>query len=174
MRKTEEEKQATARARRARWVAANPERRKAQNAVNNAKNKEQKRARRAEMYRENPTPLLEYGKAYYQANKEKIMQRRRMNPEVRRAANAKRRAAKRGAAGGYTAADVRALMKLQRGKCPACASDLCDGYHIDHVMPLALGGANDKSNLQLLCPPCNQSKGALHPIEHAQRIGRLL
>jgi 5-methylcytosine-specific restriction endonuclease McrA len=31
--------------------------------------------------------------------------------------------------------------------------------HIDHVIPLAEGGTNALSNLQLLCAKCNLAKG---------------
>ena len=34
------------------------------------------------------------------------------------------------------------------------------GYHVDHIRALADGGANDRTNLQLLCPTCNIKKGA--------------
>jgi 5-methylcytosine-specific restriction endonuclease McrA len=46
--------------------------------------------------------------------------------------------------------------------------------HIDHIQPVARAGTNDRSNLQLLCQPCNSSKGARDPIVFAQSIGRLL
>jgi 5-methylcytosine-specific restriction endonuclease McrA len=46
--------------------------------------------------------------------------------------------------------------------------------HVDHILPLALGGDNRRKNIQLLCPTCNLSKGAHHPIDHAQRNGLLL
>lgn len=36
------------------------------------------------------------------------------------------------------------------------------------------GGANDKSNIQLLCPHCNLSKGAKHPVDFMQERGMLL
>jgi hypothetical protein len=32
------------------------------------------------------------------------------------------------------------------------------GLDIDHINPLSLGGGDELSNLQLLCPKCNRSK----------------
>lgn len=42
--------------------------------------------------------------------------------------------------------------------CVICGSNFktC----IDHKTPLAAGGSNDFSNLQVLCEPCNLKKGA--------------
>ena len=31
---------------------------------------------------------------------------------------------------------------------------------VDHIVPRARGGQNERTNLQLLCEPCNASKGA--------------
>ncbi|MCK8788014.1 HNH endonuclease, partial [Roseomonas sp. NAR14] len=45
--------------------------------------------------------------------------------------------------------------------------------HVDHYVPLALGGSNDRSNLRLLHAACNLSKGARHPIEHGRSLGLL-
>lgn len=56
------------------------------------------------------------------------------------------------------------LMDAQRGLCKNCCADLkVTGSHLDHVVPLALGGENVDGNIQLLCPPCNRRKGAKHP-----------
>jgi len=44
------------------------------------------------------------------------------------------------------------------GRCVACGGK--EGLEFDHVIPLALGGANSARNLQLLCEGCNRSKGA--------------
>lgn len=78
--------------------------------------------------------------------------------------------------GFYTKEDIKFLMDVQRGKCAHswCRVSLKAGHHIDHIMPVALGGGSDRRNLQLLCPPCNLSKSARHPIDFAQMHGLLL
>ena len=45
--------------------------------------------------------------------------------------------------------------------------------HLDHILPLALGGRHDDDNLQLLCGTCNMRKGARDPTEFAQANGKL-
>lgn len=61
---------------------------------------------------------------------------------------------------------ARAVFYRDRGKCTFCQKDLTGllspqfDSHMDHIIPLANGGINDVSNLQLLCASCNLSKGA--------------
>ena len=43
-------------------------------------------------------------------------------------------------------------------KCVYC--DATENLQMDHVFPWSLGGASTFENLQALCAPCNQSKGA--------------
>jgi len=45
------------------------------------------------------------------------------------------------------------------GRCGACRCAMRD-YHVDHVIPISRGGSDNPENLQLLCPPCNLSKGS--------------
>lgn len=59
----------------------------------------------------------------------------------------------------------------QGGKCVYCKVALPSNYHVDHIMPLHLGGQHKPDNLQLLCPTCNVRKWALHPDEFARRRG---
>jgi hypothetical protein len=44
------------------------------------------------------------------------------------------------------------------GRCVECDSQ--ERLEFDHVIPVALGGANTARNLQLLCERCNRRKGA--------------
>lgn len=83
---------------------------------------------------------------------------------------------RKGAEGTFTPDDVSEILRRQKYKCAECGVSVRSkkSRHIDHVMPLALGGTNWPSNIQILCPPCNLSKGAKHPIDFAQRKGRLL
>jgi 5-methylcytosine-specific restriction endonuclease McrA len=86
----------------------------------------------------------------------------------------RRRGRKAQAGGSVTKADILRLKVAQRGRCAMCRISLRRGYHLDHIMPLALGGFGGASNIQLLCAPCNLSKGARHPIDFAQARGLLL
>lgn len=84
-----------------------------------------------------------------------------------------RRAKKRGNGGKHTAADIEELYRKQKGKCANCRVALRKKYHVDHVMPICLGGSNGPENLQLLCAPCNQRKSGKDPAEWAQQNGKL-
>lgn len=42
-------------------------------------------------------------------------------------------------------------------RCYVCAGP---AEHLDHVVPLALGGSHVFENLRPICPSCNSSKGA--------------
>lgn len=44
------------------------------------------------------------------------------------------------------------------GRCVQCGADV--NLHFDHIIPVAKGGATTVENIQILCAPCNLSKGA--------------
>lgn len=59
----------------------------------------------------------------------------------------------------------KAIFYRDRGLCCCCHKDLsglispsCSEKALDHIIPLAEGGSNDISNLQLLCKKCNSKK----------------
>ncbi len=97
------------------------------------------------------------------------------NPEKMREMDARRRASKVNAPGnGWTVEDVAAIRLAQKNKCAICRVTLGKRIHRDHIVPLFRGGAHCRRNLQLLCEPCNLSKGARDPIDHARTLGLLL
>lgn len=99
---------------------------------------------------------------------------RESNEDLMAIYDRKRRAKRRGAAGNHTAKELSNLFEKQKGLCANCRKSLKTSYHVDHVLPLALGGSHWITNIQLLCPPCNQRKGAKHPIDFARLEGRLV
>lgn len=96
------------------------------------------------------------------------------NRDHARAYTAKRRERINKSGGNYTKHDVAKIRELQNNKCAACKVCLSGGYHVDHIMPIALGGTNCPDNLQVLCPPCNLSKHAKDPIAWANERGLLI
>ena len=47
----------------------------------------------------------------------------------------------------------------KNNKCSCCEKQLSKTkFHIDHITPLACGGTNEESNLQLLCIGCHYEK----------------
>lgn len=69
---------------------------------------------------------------------------------------------------------VQRIREMQRGRCAICRVSIKAGYHLDHIMPLALGGEHAPRNIQLLCETCNVRKNAKHPITYMRELGRLL
>lgn len=87
-----------------------------------------------------------------------------------RAAQAKRK----NSYGSHTYKDIMDRFRWQHGCCAACRKALPKKFEVDHYIPLAKGGHNNPSNIQLLCPPCNRRKHAKDPIAFYQSLGLLL
>lgn len=70
---------------------------------------------------------------------------------------------------GAVPAHVRKTMIAEAGGvCSACGGT--DRLAIDHIIPRSRGGNNDRSNLQVLCSPCNSSKRNKLPGEWKGRV----
>lgn len=151
----------------------------AQDAHYRARNTERARL----WYAANKDVASDKAAALYASNREVIKARvaayQRANPEMTRMhhrVKASRRRTRLAEAGGenYTRQDVELLLTLQRWKCANCATSLKKAFHVDHRIPVAKGGTNDRGNIDLLCPKCNLAKSAKLPHVFAQENGRLL
>lgn len=69
---------------------------------------------------------------------------------------------------------INKLLLLQKGRCACCGDVLGKDFHIDHILPIALGGLHEDSNIQLLKSTCNLRKGKKHPIDYMQSKGKLI
>lgn len=67
---------------------------------------------------------------------------------------------------------VKSFLAKQGGCCAICGTADAQ-WHLDHVMPLCLGGPDSVENMQVLCAPCNLRKGRKDPFEFAKSMGRL-
>ena len=64
----------------------------------------------------------------------------------------------------------RDIYAKSQGCCHYCCTplDLAGAWHIEHMVPRALGGADEIGNLVASCVPCNLSKGDRTAIEFVQ------
>lgn len=146
------------------WVAANPDKAIAGRAKWRTSNPDKAKTASANWRVANMDKHREYTAKWYAAN-----------PDAGRIHRQNRSARKREAGGRLSAGLAAKLFKLQRGKCACgCGQPLGDDYHLDHRMPLALGGANEDWNMQLLTATCNLQKSTKHPVEFMQQRGFLL
>lgn len=164
------------------YNAANREKISARNRATYASDPEGFAALKRAYRAEHPERVAQCKRKHYAANKEKFdareLEYRKSNPEMFATRSRNRRGRIKNADGSHTQADVLSIFSDQRGMCANCNSKLFKSgakkYHVDHIMPLALGGSNWPENLQCLCPPCNLSKGAKHPDAWAKQQGKLL
>ena len=154
------------------WQSANAERVKANGAAYREANREKCRIASAKSAAKRTVEKAAYRKAWFAANKERSYLSNRAwadaNKDLKRVYGQNRRA--KIFAGGLLSKGIRQqLFASQNGLCACCGIPLGAGYHLDHIMPLALGGTNTDDNVQLLRATCNQHKSDLHPDEYARR-----
>ena len=144
----------------------------------------------------NREKLIEDSRKYVEDNRESVKRSRRRhydatretkrkadrqyreaNPEKKQEYDRLRRARKLGQLGTMTPGIKHKLWERQKRRCagPGCGIRIVwADAHLDHYIAVAKGGLYDDANFQVLCAPCNCSKGAKDPIEWAQSRGLLL
>jgi len=154
-------------ARVAKWSSENPEK-AAKSGAEWAKKNPEKVTVYNEKYRANHPERIQAGAALWRSN----------NPEKINAHARNQRARRRNSEGTHTKDEVFNLFEKQRGRCATCVKKLKSSgksrYHVDHITPIAKGGTNWISNLQLLCQSCNCRKSAKDPLAWANENGKLL
>lgn len=106
----------------------------------------------------------EYLAAYYE-------KWRLENPDKVTAKAHNRRARKLNAPGVCTGDDMKVIWAFQDGKCVYCRQDLEDDHQLDHWVPLAKGGSNERTNMQWACERQNKEKADRDPLEYEASIG---
>jgi 5-methylcytosine-specific restriction endonuclease McrA len=51
-----------------------------------------------------------------------------------------------------------AQLRRRTTHCELCLTSLGPDAHLDHIVPLAIGGTHTRDNLRFLCPTCNCSR----------------
>lgn len=123
-----------------------------------------------EYYEKNKARIIPQQVEYNRRNKEAYLAKmrawRKANPEKVQVWVRNRRAKLKGLNGSHTIDDIKALLESQQGLCVYCCCDIRESFQVDHIVPVSKGGANDKTNLQLLCKPCNLDKRDKDPHEY--------
>lgn len=164
----------------ARWAAyasKNRERIRTAYAEYCEKNKTKINAKSAKWRETNRDKAIAASKAWREENlgraKEMVLAWHSENAEARRVHKQNRRAREK-LGGKLSIGIIQKLYKLQKGRCACCGAALGENYHLDHIMPLALGGLNTDDNVQLLRQKCNNEKRSKHPVDFMQSRGLLL
>ena len=133
-------------------------------------NKEKVKNYQKDWYCKNKDSLKYKHSEWHLKNKESVSERKKRTNNTplgkinKKINKAKRRALEYIAEGSFTSDDILNLFESQNSRCVYCDNLLetsgTNKYHIDHIQPLSKNGTNWVSNLQLLCPHCNLSKGS--------------
>lgn len=161
----------------AKWRAENKDKAKASYTKYREENREKVRLSVKARYDADPEKMKQCVARWQANNQKKVKEDHsawgKRNRDKTRVYNHNRRL--RVGDGVLSAGIVKRLGAMQKWKCACCNADLTkEAYHLDHMMPLALGGENIDANMQLICVPCNLSKHAKHPINFMQSRGMLL
>lgn len=143
-----------------------------------AKWKENNPNYRKEYYEKNKVSMYKAHRIWVIHNIKKVRLYRKKwdlnNKEIRRIHSQNRRARIIKNNGKLSKHILKKLFVLQKGKCAFCKKGLGNDINLDHIMPLALGGNHEDSNIQLLHSSCNYKKGKFDPIKFMQKNGFLI
>ena len=106
------------------------------------------------------------GRAYYARDPDRRQRQIDASPNrraVRKAADARRRARKLGAAGSYSTAEWLVLLDYYDRRCGYCGDG--GSMEADHRTPLVRGGSHRIENIIPACRPCNQEKATMTEME---------
>jgi HNH endonuclease len=163
------------------WYAKHKERCKTLMRTHYRQNKKKYNERMRQWHAEHRDEHTLQMRRHYAANRERLVARyrklRHAYPQkyrLERGTYRRNRRARLRAAGKHSPADIQSIHKLQNGRCAYCKTTLKEHFHVDHIKPLAKGGGNDRTNLQLTCRSCNCQKATLDPIVFARSRGMLL
>jgi 5-methylcytosine-specific restriction endonuclease McrA len=148
------------------WRHANPERAKATSAAWAKANRDRRNLARVARFATSPDKREKRKVAHSALQK--------ANLEACRISKQNRKAKQRENGGTLSKGLSAKLFTLQRGKCACCSLPLGTNFHLDHIVPIVLGGPNADSNIQLLRQRCNIQKKAKHPVDFMQSRGFLL
>ena len=159
-RKKYEENPEQAKERARRYREENPEKVKEQKRKERENNLDRYQEYLRQYYQENQETIKERSRKHYEENTERhqecARQWRKENIGKKRSYEAKRRALEKST----STTDPWELQQIA-----LFYKDCPKGRHVDHILPLALGGCHELSNLQHLKNRLNESKGAKHPDE---------
>lgn len=145
------------------WYVKNKERMHKYHKEYRENNKKERNAACKKWSLDNKEYLREYHKKYYEEHrdhkKEIVKKYRKENPDKVQVARYIRNERVRNNGGSVTAKEWIEIKKLYGNKCLCCGKTNIP-LHIDHVIPLSLGGRNSIENLQPLCKSCNSRKNA--------------
>jgi hypothetical protein len=146
------------------WREANRERKRDTDRAWREANRERKRDTNRAWREANPERTRAQIRAWREANPERYLATSRAwakaNPERTRNIKSRRRARKAAAV----------PQRWRRNECPNhlcywCGTTLTpDTTHLDHIMPLSLGGPHTPDNTANTCAPCNLAKNNKHPL----------
>ena len=147
------------------WRAANSEALKEKDAIYKAANRDKIASQQTGYRLDNHDKIIERERAFYLENRDQIRARKRAYAKAHPACNLQKAHTRRArkAVNGVNLVSVAEIAAIVAMPCAACAAP--GPSEVDHIVPIARGGAHTIGNLMPLCRSCNRSKNDLLYIE---------